>query len=67
MEFILPVLNAIGFTPIGPLAGSAAALWQSTIGSVPAGSVFAFLQSITMGKEAVVAGKVAAGTLSSLA
>ncbi|KAJ4169986.1 hypothetical protein NW754_006130 [Fusarium falciforme] len=66
MEFILLALNSIGFTPIGSLAGSAAASWQSTIGNVPAGSVFAFLQSITMSKEAVGVAKVA-GFLSSLA
>ena len=39
-------VNAIGFSPGGVVAGSPAALWQSSIGNVPPGSWFAWLQSI---------------------
>ena len=35
------VLGAVGFGASGPVAGSFAALWQSGIGSVEAGSLFA--------------------------
>lgn len=40
------VLPMIGFTAGGVAAGSCAAFWQSVIGSVSAGSLFALLQSI---------------------
>jgi hypothetical protein len=46
---VMPVLGAIGFTTIGPVAGSAAAAWQSSIGLVQAGSLFAWCQSVAMG------------------
>ena len=49
------ILGAIGFSPIGPVAGSIAAGWQASIGSVAAGSFFAFLQSAAMGGAAVTA------------
>ena len=39
-------VNAIGFSPGGVVAGSPAALWQSSIGNVAPGSRFALLQSI---------------------
>lgn len=39
------LMTAIGFTNQGILANSIAALLHSTIGSVPAGSLFAILQS----------------------
>lgn len=42
------LLGLIGFTSIGPAAGSLAAFWQSCIGLVSAGSFFAFLQSFAM-------------------
>ena len=35
------VLSAVGFGAAGPVGGSLAALWQSGIGSVEAGSLFA--------------------------
>ena len=47
------ILGAIGFSAVGPVAGSIAAGWQASIGSVVAGSVFAFLQSAAMGGAAV--------------
>ena len=52
------LLGAIGFGSVGPVAGSIAAGWQASIGSVTAGSLFAFLQSAAMGGPAmgVVAG-----------
>jgi len=37
-----------GFGALGPVAGSFAAAWQASIGSVPAGSLFATLQSAGM-------------------
>jgi len=37
----VPVLGAVGFTAAGPVAGSAAAAWQASIGAVEAGSLFA--------------------------
>ncbi|KAI4121001.1 MAG: hypothetical protein LQ338_006624, partial [Usnochroma carphineum] len=47
------ILGAIGFSAIGPVAGSIAAGWQATMGSVAAGSLFAFLQSAAMGGPAM--------------
>lgn len=49
----VPVLGAVGFTAAGPVAGSAAAAWQSSIGAVQAGSLFAWCQSAAMGGAAV--------------
>jgi hypothetical protein len=49
----VPVLGAVGFSSIGPVAGSAAAAWQASIGAVEAGSLFALCQSAAMGGAAV--------------
>lgn len=49
----LPILGAAGFAAAGPVAGSAAAAWQSSIGLVQAGSLFAWCQSVAMGGAAV--------------
>lgn len=64
----IPILGAAGFTAIGPAAGSAAAAWQSSIGVVQAGSVFAWCQSAAMGGATLgaiqgvgVGGVIAAG------
>ena len=46
----LPIL---GFSSIGPVAGSIAAGWQASMGSVVAGSLFSFLQSAAMGGAAM--------------
>lgn len=43
------ILGALGFGAVGPVAGSIAAGWQASMGSVTAGSLFAFLQSAAMG------------------
>ena len=43
----------MGFGAAGPLAGSAAAAWQSSLGLVEAGSFFAWCQSAAMGGAAV--------------
>lgn len=43
----------MGFTAAGPVAGSAAAAWQSSMGLVEAGSIFAWCQSAAMGGAAV--------------
>lgn len=60
----LPVLGLAGFAAEGPLIGSAAAAWQSSIGVVQAGSLFTWCQSAAMGGAAIngiVAGGVAGG------
>jgi hypothetical protein len=49
----VPILGAVGFSALGPVAGSAAAGWQASIGAVEAGSLFAWCQSVTMGGAAV--------------
>jgi len=49
----LPILGAVGFAAAGPIAGSAAAGWQASIGLVEAGSLFAWCQSAAMGGAAV--------------
>ncbi|KAJ7704336.1 hypothetical protein B0H17DRAFT_1175538 [Mycena rosella] len=48
-----PVLGMVGFSSIGPVAGTLAAGIQAGIGSVTAGSSFAVAQSIAMGGMAV--------------
>ncbi|KAG5717990.1 hypothetical protein E4T56_gene1705 [Termitomyces sp. T112] len=48
-ELVVGALNCIGFTALGPAAGSIAAGIQSSIGCVAAGSPFAIAQSIAMG------------------
>ena len=48
------VLPILGFSAAGPVAGSIAAGWQSSIGLVSAGSIFAFLQSAAMGGTAML-------------
>ena len=50
---IIPILDATGFAPTGPAAGSRAAHWQSSLGSVPARSPFAWCQSAAMGGSPV--------------
>lgn len=49
----LPVLGLAGFAAAGPVPLSAAAAWQSSVGLVQAGSLFAFCQSAAMGGAAV--------------
>ena len=49
----LPVIGAAGFGAAGPVLGSAATAWQSSIGVVQAGSIFAWCQSAAMGGAAV--------------
>ncbi|KAM0308094.1 hypothetical protein ACHAO8_010318 [Botrytis cinerea] len=56
----VPVLGAVGFSAAGPIAGSTAAAWQSGIGLVEAGSIFAWCQSVAMG-GAAVGGIIGAG------
>ena len=56
------ILGLIGWTSIGPSAGSAAAAWQATMGgSVAGGSLFATLQSAAMGGGAGLAAMVTTG------
>lgn len=40
------VVTAVGFGSGGVVAGTIAALWQSFLGAVAKGSLFAFLQSV---------------------
>ena len=65
----LPVIGAAGFAAAGPVAGSAAAAWQSSMGIVQAGSVFAWCQSAAMGGAAVngIAAVGAAGGVGAVA
>ena len=49
----LPFLGALGFGAAGPMAGSVAAGWQSSLGLVQAGSLFAWCQSAAMGGAAL--------------
>jgi hypothetical protein len=59
VSLINPALGIAGFSAIGPVAGSAAAAWQSSLGLVQAGSFFAWCQSAAMGGAA-------AGTIAGL-
>lgn len=47
------IIGAMGFSASEPVLGSATAAWQSSIGSVVAGSLFSFLQSAAMGGAAM--------------
>ena len=60
---ITTALSAIGFTAVGPAAGSIAAWAQAVVygGAVPAGGLFAILQSIGMGGALGSAGVVVGG------
>ncbi|PVH91822.1 hypothetical protein DM02DRAFT_468089, partial [Periconia macrospinosa] len=51
-SLVNPALGIAGFSALGPTAGTAAAAWQSSIGVVQAGSVFAWCQSAAMGGSA---------------
>ncbi|MCJ1310395.1 hypothetical protein MMC25_004059 [Agyrium rufum] len=44
-----PILDWLGFGPIGIIAATYASRWQASIGLVPAGGLFASLQSWGMG------------------
>ncbi|KAI9778678.1 MAG: hypothetical protein M1816_003927 [Peltula sp. TS41687] len=66
----LPVLGAVGFSAVGPVAGSVAAGWQASLGVVEAGSLFAWCQSVAMGGvavNAIVAAGAAGGGVAALA
>jgi hypothetical protein len=54
-------LTAAGFTTAGIAGGSAAAAWQSSIGSVAAGSTFATLQSFGATGAIAAVGSAAIG------
>ena len=49
----IPVLGAVGFSAVGPVAGSIAAGWQGSIGLVQGASLFAWCQSAAMGGAAL--------------
>ncbi|KAG6113190.1 hypothetical protein E4U13_003963 [Claviceps humidiphila] len=65
---VVPALGGLGFGALGPVAASNAAVIQSGIGNVAAGSLFATLQSAGMGGagtavvNAAVSGAAAAGS-----
>jgi hypothetical protein len=48
----IPAVGAIGFSALGPVLGTLAAGWQSSIDAVEAGSLFGFCQSAAMGGAA---------------
>ncbi|MCJ1326345.1 hypothetical protein MMC10_003009 [Thelotrema lepadinum] len=50
---LIPALGAVGLAATGPVAGSLAAGYQSSVGAVAAGSVFANLQGAAMGGVAL--------------
>ncbi|KAF2714710.1 hypothetical protein K504DRAFT_395321 [Pleomassaria siparia CBS 279.74] len=60
---MVPILNTLGFTSLGPAAGSAAASTMSYFGSVPASGVYATVQSAAMGGygAGIAAGATQAG------
>lgn len=64
------LLFLLGFTPAGVVAKSCAAGWQSSIGNVVKGSMFAIMQSIAalgyLANCAVLAKIVAIGTIAAL-
>ncbi|KAG8532451.1 uncharacterized protein KY384_002328 [Bacidia gigantensis] len=62
----LPVLGFAGFGALGPIAGSSAAAWQTSIGVVQGGSLFAWCQSAAMG-GAALNGIAAAGATGGIA
>jgi hypothetical protein len=49
----VPILGLVGFSAAGPVAGSAAAAWQASIGLIETGSLFAWCQSAAMGGAAL--------------
>lgn len=51
--FVLPILGVVGFAATGPIAGSAAAGWQASMGLLQAGSLCSWCQSAAMGGAAV--------------
>ena len=55
---ITTALSTVGFTVVGPAAGSIAAWVQAVVygGAIPAGGLFAILQSIGMGGSVGAAG-----------
>ncbi|KAH7259513.1 uncharacterized protein BKA55DRAFT_537206 [Fusarium redolens] len=49
VEFeLIWVLRALGFDEVGPRLGSFAARWMSSIGKVPKGSIYSYLQRLGM-------------------
>jgi hypothetical protein len=63
--FAVPIaLSAVGFTALGPAAGSYAAAWMSSIGIVQAGTWYSAAQSAAMGGAyaATAQGTAAAAT-----
>jgi hypothetical protein len=66
------LLNAIGFTALGPAAGSYVAGWMSSIAlangvGVSAGSLFAAAQAAAMGGTALVGAPIVVGTVAACA
>mmetsp|Transcript_11117 Transcript_11117/g.16214 ORF Transcript_11117/g.16214 Transcript_11117/m.16214 type:complete len:209 (+) Transcript_11117:99-725(+) len=65
--FIDVLLYLLGFTEVGPEAGSFAAWWQSTFHFMGPGSIFASLQSIAMtgtGAKLTISGALVGGATS---
>ncbi|RDW61784.1 uncharacterized protein DSM5745_10456 [Aspergillus mulundensis] len=49
---LMLLLRFLGFGPLGPVANSWAAFWQSFFGPIARGSLFAFFQSLAMNGHA---------------
>ncbi|OAL48238.1 hypothetical protein IQ07DRAFT_589064 [Pyrenochaeta sp. DS3sAY3a] len=65
----VPIFNAVGFGAAGPIAGSAASSTMSFFGFVPAGGLYATIQSAAMGGygAGLAAGATQAGAVVSSA
>ncbi|KAF9785311.1 hypothetical protein BJ322DRAFT_823627 [Thelephora terrestris] len=63
----VPVLNVVGFSAAGPVAGSLAAGLQATIGNVAAGSLFATAQATAMGAGVPVLAQGVGGVFTGVA
>ncbi|KAI9673302.1 MAG: hypothetical protein M1829_004367 [Trizodia sp. TS-e1964] len=63
-------LGLIGFGTLGPIPASLATAWQSSIGLVPAGSLFAWCQSAAVGgtflESALIPGGLAAAGIAAI-
>ena len=58
---VVILIRLLGFGGVGVLAGSVAAAWQSCIGNVARGSLFAILQSTGMAIGAISRAAAGAG------
>ena len=50
---VVPALGALGFGALGPVGGTAATAWHSSIGLASSGSLFSWCQGVAMGGAAL--------------